>query len=81
MHEQSEIGGEKMTGQNPADLVVGARITATITKALPFGALVETAGGMAGLVKDLLDAKVGEPVTIRVDGVDANKHRFSATVK
>jgi len=69
-----------MAEQNPAALTFGATVTVTITNILPFGALVRTADGTAGLVRNLRDSVVGDSVEIRVDGVDDVKHRFSGTL-
>jgi ribosomal protein S1 len=68
-----------MIEQHPAAIARGDSITVTITKTLPFGAFVETADGTVGLATDLRNGAVGDLVTIRVDGVDDVKHRFSGT--
>lgn len=70
-----------MTEPQNTALKVGDLITTTVTKSLPFGALVEAPDGMPGLVKGLVSAAEGEQLAIRVDDVDAGKQRFSASVR
>ncbi|MGO4587007.1 hypothetical protein AB4Z38_24460 [Arthrobacter sp. 2RAF6] len=69
-----------MTELENIALNVGDLVTATVTKKLPFGALVEAPDGTPGLVKGLLDVAEGARIDIRVDDIDAEKHRFSASV-
>lgn len=61
---------------NEMSLSAGDVVTATVTKALPFGVLVEYAN-VPGLAKGV----VGEPgavLTLRVLEFDAAERRFSA---
>lgn len=69
-----------MTEPQNAVLKPGDLITAIVTKTLPFGALVEAPNGMPGLVKGLPAAAEGARPAVRVDDVDAGKHRFSASI-
>lgn len=69
-----------MTEPQNTALKAGELITATVTKSLPFGAFVEARDGTSGLVKGLLNAAEGVLLAVRVDDVDAGKHRFSASV-
>ncbi len=55
----------------------GDVITATVTKTLPFGVLVEHAG-VPGLVRKASD-EVGAELTLRVLEFDADERRFSAS--
>ena len=65
-----------MTEQN--HIAAGDRLTATVTKTLPFGALVEAADGTPGLVKGLDRVAAGASVELSVDAFDAAENRFSA---
>jgi ribosomal protein S1 len=65
-----------MTEQN--HIAAGDRVTATVTKTLPFGALVETANGTPGLAKGLDGVAVGASVELTVDAFDPAENRFSA---
>jgi ribosomal protein S1 len=69
-----------MTEPQNTALKTGDLISATVTKTMPFGAFVEAPDGMPGLVKGLLDAAQGDRLAVRVDDVDAGRHRFSASV-
>jgi len=62
-----------MNGQLPA---AGDVVTATVTKSLPLGVLVEYAG-MPGLVKGVESAS-GDEVSLRVIEFDSAQRRFSA---
>jgi len=55
----------------------GDEITATVTKALPFGVLVEFAG-VPGLVRGV-HGEPGSVLQLRVVEYDRAEHRFSAT--
>ncbi|MEV8150174.1 hypothetical protein AB0O52_18780 [Arthrobacter sp. NPDC080073] len=68
-----------MTEPQNTALKAGDLVTATVTKTLPFGAIVEAPNGMPGLVRGLGDAAEGERVAVRIDDVDAGKNRFSAS--
>ena len=65
-----------MTEQN--HIAAGDRLTATVTKALPFGALAEAADGTPGLVTGLDGVAVGASIELSVDAFDATENRFSA---
>ncbi|GAA1952186.1 hypothetical protein [Microbacterium deminutum] len=56
----------------------GDRISATVTKSAPFGALVETADGVPGLVPSST-GQPGDQLELRVESFDQAKGRFSAT--
>lgn len=60
-------------------LSAGDRVTAVLTKALPFGALIEAADGTPGLVTGLSGVAVGASVEVRVDAFDPEENRFSST--
>ena len=62
-----------MNDQLPA---AGDVVTATVTKSLPFGVLVEYAG-MPGLVKGVESAP-GDQVSLRVIEFDSAQRRFPA---
>lgn len=66
-----------MTEQN--HIAAGDRLTATVTRTLPFGVLVEAADGTPGLAKGLSGVAVGASVDLSVDAFDAAENRFSAT--
>lgn len=65
-----------MTEQN--HIAAGDRLTATVTKTLPFGALAEAADGTPGLVTGLDGVAVGASIELSVDAFDATENRFSA---
>ncbi|MFD4958601.1 hypothetical protein [Microbacterium sp. NPDC058389] len=58
-------------------LAAGDVVTATVTKAVPFGVLVECAG-VPGLVRGMA-ADPGVELRVRVVEYDAAQQRFSAT--
>lgn len=60
-------------------IAAGDRLTATVTKTVPFGALVKAADGTPGLVKGLAGVAVGASVELSVAAFDAAENRFSAT--
>jgi predicted RNA-binding protein with RPS1 domain len=62
-----------------AHFSAGDRVTAVVTKTLPFGALVEAADGTPGLVTGLEGIAIGASVEVRVAAFDAGQNRFSAT--
>jgi ribosomal protein S1 len=70
-----------LSEQSAAVIEVGDQFAVTVTKVLPFGVLVETKSGVAGMVTNLQKAVVGDTVTVLVDRVDEKKHRFSGTVR
>ena len=55
----------------------GDVVAVTVTRSLPFGALVETTEGVPGLLRDVRDLLVGEPVSARIDVLDAAEQRIS----
>ncbi|SFR39792.1 hypothetical protein SAMN04488591_1007 [Microbacterium azadirachtae] len=57
-------------------LVVGDVITATVTRSLPFGVLVEYAD-VSGLAKGV-DGAPGDKLSLRVLEFDSSQRRFSA---
>jgi hypothetical protein len=57
-------------------LAAGDVITATVTKTLPFGVLVESAG-VPGLVRGAQD-EPGAELSLRVLEYDSTQRRFSA---
>jgi ribosomal protein S1 len=57
-------------------LTVGDVITATVTKSVPFGVLVEYAG-VPGLVRRM-NSEPGSDVRVRVTAYDVDEHRFAA---
>ena len=65
-----------MTEQN--HIAAGDRLTATVTKTLPIGALAEAADGTPGLVTGLDGVAVGASIELSVDAFDATENRFSA---
>jgi len=60
------------------ELTVGERTDVVVTKELPYGVLVETASGLAGMVTGA-KPEVGTWLRVEVTAVDADKHRFAAT--
>lgn len=61
---------------NDQPLIVGDVITGTVTKRLPFGVLVESAG-LPGLVRGM-QQEPGCDVRLRVTEFDADQGRFAA---
>jgi len=55
----------------------GDEVDAVVTTVTPFGVLVQTDAGVAGLVRGPRDA-VGSPLHLRVLEYDDVQHRFSA---
>ncbi len=60
---------------NGISLHAGDQIDATVTKILPFGLLVQSTDGTAGLIRGAR-AEVGDIVTVRVIEYDAAQRRF-----
>ncbi len=65
---------------NASSLRDGDLIEVTVTRSLPFGVLVTTAGQVPGLVRGVT-AEVGDVVRIRVDEYDEVEHRFSGRLR
>ncbi len=59
-----------------AQYAVGDVIRATVTKTLPFGSLVESAG-VPGLLIGRTDLAVGAGVEAPIGALDPDRHRFS----
>jgi ribosomal protein S1 len=55
---------------------VGDVVTAHVTRVVPFGALVDTAGGVPGLLVTDAPPAVGTRLDVRVETVDTVKHRM-----
>ena len=55
---------------------VGDVIRATVTKTLPFGSLVESAG-VPGLLIGRTDLAIGAGVEAPIGALDPDRHRFS----
>ena len=61
-----------------AAYAVGDRLDATVVKTVPFGALVEVAGGIPGLlVAGGVYAEDGETVAVRIKEIDSVKRRLA----
>jgi ribosomal protein S1 len=58
---------------------VGDVVAAQVTRVVPFGALVDTAGGLPGLLVTDDPPAVGTRLDVRVETVDPGKHRVSVT--
>jgi ribosomal protein S1 len=53
----------------------GDVVSVVVTKALPFGALVEAGDGVPGLLRGVTDVRVGQRVAGRIDAIDDEKQR------
>ncbi|CAN5419973.1 hypothetical protein BH09ACT4_BH09ACT4_00080 [soil metagenome] len=58
---------------------IGSVEQVTVTKVAPFGALVESSDGVAGLVVGA-NAQKGDNLRVTVTDVDLEKQRFSAAI-
>jgi len=56
---------------------VGDIVRASVTKALPFGALVHVTGGIPGLLREVPELTVGDTLDARIDTLDRAKRRVS----
>jgi ribosomal protein S1 len=57
---------------------IGSVERVTVTKSVPFGALVERVDGMAGLVAGVT-AEPGDTLNVTITEIDRDKRRFSGT--
>ena len=75
-----------------SEVTVGQDLDATITKLMPFGAFARLAEGLEGLIhvselsKDRVNdpaevVKVGDPVRVRVVGIDQERRRLSLSIR
>jgi ribosomal protein S1 len=55
---------------------LGDVVPLTVTKALPFGCLVETVEGVPGLLREAGPARVGDPMVGRIEAIDPARHRI-----
>jgi small subunit ribosomal protein S1 len=58
---------------------VGDIVDARVTRVVPFGALVEMAGGVPGLLVTQNPPHDGERVSVRLEEIDAEKRRVSVS--
>jgi len=54
---------------------VGDVLDGRVTKVVPFGALMEVADGVPGLLVETIAAEPGSRVPVRIAEIDAEKHR------
>jgi ribosomal protein S1 len=55
----------------------GDVVTATVTRTLPFGCLVETVEGVRGLLRKAGTPVVGDRVEARIEAIDPDERRVS----
>jgi len=55
----------------------GDVVSATVTRTLPFGCLVETVEGVPGLLRNAGTPAVGDRVEARIEAIDPAEHRIS----
>ena len=58
---------------------VGDVVPAQVTRVVPFGALIEAAGGVPGLLVTDTPPAAGTRLDVRVETVDHDKQRVSVT--
>jgi len=57
--------------------VPGDVVAVTVTRSLPFGALVETSEGVPGLLRGVPDLPVGHRIRARIEVLDPAEQRVS----
>jgi small subunit ribosomal protein S1 len=75
--EPAEKGGDRMSSweEFTERYGVGDVLDGRVTKVVPFGALMEVADGVPGLLVETTSAEPGSRVPVRIAEIDTEKHR------